>query len=437
MRRLVQLASPLLYEARAGRPRTLRPRRPQRLPGHDPISPRPRRAIACFHRADATPPGARAWKPRAGRRLRIVIFCSSVDRDQRRAPARPGSPPDRRSCRNCVDTREFAPRSAAAFASGGPVVFIGTTRYPTELLRRAGDLSRSGTGAPDLEFWIVGERHAAPARIPATCASGPGRERHRPRSRRPGWPQPRFATAAAPPQAPRVLRGRSARRVRPSRPRGWTVVDGTHVRLGGDPAALVRAPSGTSTRTPGSAQRSGASARALVEVRYDWRAWCRGCSGLRGPGPHLLRVGIRPRGPAMDEIERFSSEVRANVDRLPGRCRHGRRCRGAGSPARSRAARHTHNFSWLWPARHPAATQDLLAVQELIWQVRPDLIVETGIAHGGSLIHSASLLEILRRRSMVPEWRSTSRSGYNRRGSSAILWPGGSGSSRTRRPTRR
>src|SRR5205807_1731810 len=56
--------------------------------------------------------------------------------------------------------------------------------------------------------------------------------------------------------------------------------------------------------------------------------------------------------------------------------------------------RYTYNFTWLG---RPVIQlpQDLLAVQELIWQVRPDLIVETGIAHGGSLVHSASLLELL------------------------------------------
>ncbi|MCX7113804.1 MAG: cephalosporin hydroxylase family protein [Proteobacteria bacterium] len=38
---------------------------------------------------------------------------------------------------------------------------------------------------------------------------------------------------------------------------------------------------------------------------------------------------------------------------------------------------------------------DIVAMQELIWQVRPDLIIETGIAHGGSLIFSASMLALL------------------------------------------
>jgi cephalosporin hydroxylase len=39
--------------------------------------------------------------------------------------------------------------------------------------------------------------------------------------------------------------------------------------------------------------------------------------------------------------------------------------------------------------------QDMVAVQELIWEVKPDLIIETGIAHGGSLIMSASCLALL------------------------------------------
>ena len=39
--------------------------------------------------------------------------------------------------------------------------------------------------------------------------------------------------------------------------------------------------------------------------------------------------------------------------------------------------------------------QDIIAMQEIIWQVRPDLIIETGIAHGGSLIMSASMLSML------------------------------------------
>ena len=39
--------------------------------------------------------------------------------------------------------------------------------------------------------------------------------------------------------------------------------------------------------------------------------------------------------------------------------------------------------------------QDIVAIQELIWQIKPDLIIETGIAHGGSLILHASMLALL------------------------------------------
>ena len=56
--------------------------------------------------------------------------------------------------------------------------------------------------------------------------------------------------------------------------------------------------------------------------------------------------------------------------------------------------RYMYNFSWM--GRPVIQTPiDIVAVQELIWSVRPDLVVETGIAHGGSLILSASILAML------------------------------------------
>jgi len=56
--------------------------------------------------------------------------------------------------------------------------------------------------------------------------------------------------------------------------------------------------------------------------------------------------------------------------------------------------RYTYNFSFLGRPiiQYP---QDMAAMQELIWQIKPDLIIETGIAHGGSLIMSASMLAML------------------------------------------
>ncbi len=55
---------------------------------------------------------------------------------------------------------------------------------------------------------------------------------------------------------------------------------------------------------------------------------------------------------------------------------------------------YVYNFEWMGRPiiQYP---QDMVAVQELIWQVRPDVVVETGIAHGGSLVLSASLLALL------------------------------------------
>lgn len=55
---------------------------------------------------------------------------------------------------------------------------------------------------------------------------------------------------------------------------------------------------------------------------------------------------------------------------------------------------YSYNFSWLGRPiiQYP---QDMVAMQELIWEVKPDLIIETGIAHGGSLIMSASMLALL------------------------------------------
>lgn len=65
---------------------------------------------------------------------------------------------------------------------------------------------------------------------------------------------------------------------------------------------------------------------------------------------------------------------------------------------------YSYNFSWMGRPiiQFP---QDIVAMQELVMQVRPDLIIETGIAHGGSLILSASLLALLDYEDAVREQR--------------------------------
>lgn len=56
--------------------------------------------------------------------------------------------------------------------------------------------------------------------------------------------------------------------------------------------------------------------------------------------------------------------------------------------------RYSYNYTWLGRPiiKYP---NDIVATQEIIWRVKPDLIIETGVAHGGSLILSASMLELL------------------------------------------
>jgi cephalosporin hydroxylase len=60
----------------------------------------------------------------------------------------------------------------------------------------------------------------------------------------------------------------------------------------------------------------------------------------------------------------------------------------------SNKAQYSYNFSWMGRPiiQYP---QDMVAMQELIWEIKPDVIIETGIAHGGSLIYYASLLELI------------------------------------------
>jgi cephalosporin hydroxylase len=58
------------------------------------------------------------------------------------------------------------------------------------------------------------------------------------------------------------------------------------------------------------------------------------------------------------------------------------------------AQRYSYSFTWLG---RPVIQlpEDLVRTQEVIWRTRPDVIVETGVAHGGSLILYASLLQMI------------------------------------------
>lgn len=59
-------------------------------------------------------------------------------------------------------------------------------------------------------------------------------------------------------------------------------------------------------------------------------------------------------------------------------------------------ARHRYSYNFRWLGRpiiqYP---QDVFALQEILWDLKPDLVIETGIAHGGSLVFYASMLELI------------------------------------------
>lgn len=88
----------------------------------------------------------------------------------------------------------------------------------------------------------------------------------------------------------------------------------------------------------------------------------------------------------------FEKEVKERVDAI-GQNEELKSCANNFLKA-SLTPKYSYNFSWLGRPiiQYP---QDMIAMQEIIWEVKPDLIIETGIAHGGSLIFSASMLELV------------------------------------------
>jgi cephalosporin hydroxylase len=93
----------------------------------------------------------------------------------------------------------------------------------------------------------------------------------------------------------------------------------------------------------------------------------------------------------VNPAEAFKAQVQANIEGL-GEDRDVQALSRIWSRETSRHG-YTYNYSWLGRPviQYP---QDLMAMQELIFALQPDLIIETGIAHGGSLIFLASMLEL-------------------------------------------
>lgn len=94
----------------------------------------------------------------------------------------------------------------------------------------------------------------------------------------------------------------------------------------------------------------------------------------------------------MNEVEKFAAERALAVKDM-----------GADQALRAKSIdwmvhadryKYTYNFTWMGRPiiKFP---NDMVAQQEIVWRTKPDLIIETGIAHGGSIIFSASLLELM------------------------------------------
>ena len=94
----------------------------------------------------------------------------------------------------------------------------------------------------------------------------------------------------------------------------------------------------------------------------------------------------------MSEVARFIAEVQENIEGL----RADMEVRQATRDWVAAIAPHKYTYNFTWLGRPIIQfPQDLAAMQEIIWATNPDLIIETGIAHGGSLIFHASMLQLL------------------------------------------
>jgi len=94
----------------------------------------------------------------------------------------------------------------------------------------------------------------------------------------------------------------------------------------------------------------------------------------------------------MDDTEEFNERNRGFVTRMA----EDKRLRELTQEWLTAATQYEYSYHFTWLGRPIIQfPQDIVATQEIIWRVQPDLIIETGIARGGSLIFSASMLQLL------------------------------------------
>jgi cephalosporin hydroxylase len=90
-------------------------------------------------------------------------------------------------------------------------------------------------------------------------------------------------------------------------------------------------------------------------------------------------------------LDDFKLEVESNIKNLG----NDRNLQMASQAWMEKSAKHKYTYNFTWLGRPIIQLpQDILAMQEIIWNAQPDFIIETGIAHGGGLIFYASMLEL-------------------------------------------
>lgn len=94
----------------------------------------------------------------------------------------------------------------------------------------------------------------------------------------------------------------------------------------------------------------------------------------------------------MSEAAKFLAEVAANIEGL----KDDKDIQGLSRIWLREITRYKYAYNFTWLGRPIIQfPQDMIAVQEIIWRVKPEVLIETGVAHGGSLIYYASLLELI------------------------------------------
>lgn len=94
----------------------------------------------------------------------------------------------------------------------------------------------------------------------------------------------------------------------------------------------------------------------------------------------------------MNPHEQFEQDVRGHVEGL----KQDRDVQALSRIWLREITPHKYAYNFKWMGRPIIQfPQDMMAMQEIVWQVKPDLIIETGVAHGGSVLYYASLLELM------------------------------------------